>query len=223
VAIRVVLAEPSRSHQVMLKAALSAEQDLLVVGCCDNAPSALLQVARLDAHVVLVTRRFTASLVDLCMRLQALDRSPRILVLDDVADEERLLDAIEAGVDGYVHGLVSAADGIRALSRGESIIPPAMLGPLLRRLIEQRREASRVAEQMVQLTPREREVLSLLVAGRDQAAISESLFISPDTARTHIQRIMRKLGVQSRAEVIAMVSDAGLSDRLERMVERSAS
>jgi two-component system, NarL family, nitrate/nitrite response regulator NarL len=75
----------------------------------------------------------------------------------------------------------------------------------------------------VTLTPREREVLSLLVEGRDATGIAAVLFISPETARTHVQRVLRKLGVHSRLEAITLVATTGLADRLERMVERNAS
>ena len=98
-----------------------------------------------------------------------------------------------------------------------------MLGPLLRHLIERRREAASAADQLVQLTPREREVLALLADGLDQRAIGAALFISPETARTHIQRLLRKLGVHSRAEAVDLITRNGLVDRLERMVERSTS
>jgi DNA-binding NarL/FixJ family response regulator len=223
VTIRVVLAEPEPSRREAMRVWLSDEARLDVVATSDDVPSTLLQATRVGADVVLVTPRFPTPLSDFCSDLQAVDCPPRTLFLDDRADDGMLLDVIEAGVDGYVSDVVNVVDAIAALARGESVIPPTMLGPLLRRLIQRRREASQVAEQLLHLTPRERQVLSLLVDGLDQGAISDALYISPETARTHIQRIMRKLGVHSRADVAALVSRTGLAERIERMVERSTS
>jgi DNA-binding NarL/FixJ family response regulator len=222
--IRVVLATRGPAPHDVLKQRLEDPEGVSVVACTDDVPCTVLQAGRVGAEVVIITKAFADQfLVDLCSQVQALHAGPKILLVDDEGNEESLLLAIEAGVDGYVASTSDIGEAVRALSRGESVIPPAMLGPLLRRLIERRREAAVVAEYLVQLTPREREVLLLLVEGLDQGAISRSLFISPDTARTHIQRVLRKLGVHSRAEAISLFSRTGLADRLERMVERSMS
>jgi two-component system, NarL family, response regulator DevR len=222
VTIRVVLVGDQITH----RGPLSGADDVVLAANSEDIPRTVLQAERVQADVVVLTSCFRGSKRDLCSRLQLLDPPPRTLVLAERGDEDALLEAIEAGVDGYVIGAVDEAhtlDAMRALPRGESVIPPTMLGSLLRRLIERRREATRAAEQLVRLTPREREVLALLVDGLDQEAISSVLFIAPDTTRTHVQRLLRKLGVHSRAEAIALIAQSGLADRLERMVERSVS
>ena len=149
-----------------------------------------------------------------------------MLLADRTQDEGSLFHAIEVGFDGYTsgaHGMQGLARAIEAIARGESVVPSALLGSLLRWLIERQRQAAGAAERLVSLTRREREVLSLMVEGADQARIASELFISPDTVRTHIQRLLRKLEVHSRAEAVALVAETGLADRLERIVERSAS
>jgi two-component system, NarL family, response regulator DevR len=222
--IRVVLATREPAQSDVVKRQVGYLEDVSVVVRTDDVACTVLQAARVEAQVVLMTRAFAdLFLVDLCSQVQAQEAGPRTLLFDEGGNEESLLQAIEAGVDGYVATETDIGEAVRALARGESVIPPAMLGPLLRRLIERQREAAAAAEQLVHLTRREREVLSLLVEGLDQGAISRSLFISPETTRTHIQRVMRKLGVHSRAEAIALVSRTGLADRLERMVDRSSS
>jgi DNA-binding NarL/FixJ family response regulator len=218
--IRVVLVGAEVTH----RGALSSSDDVVFAATSADIPCTVLQAERVQADVVVVTDGFRGAKSDLCSRLQLLDPPPRTLVLADREDEGALLEAIEAGVDGYAIGAIGDAhtlDAIRALQRGESVIPPTMLGSLLRGLIERRREATRAADQLVRLTPREREVLALLVEGLDQEGISSALFISPDTTRTHVQRLVRKLGVHSRAEAIALIVTSGLAERLERMVERS--
>jgi DNA-binding NarL/FixJ family response regulator len=224
--VRLVLTEPRRLVREALEEALSVGHGLVVVATADDAASTVLQAKRVAADVVVVAAALRDPLPQLCADLHQLKHRPRTIVLDGTGDEETLLQAIESGVDGYVtgaSGLEGLGEAIRAIARGESVVPPAMLGPLLRRLIERRREATRAADRLDTLTPREREVLALLVEGRDQAGIAGVLFISPETARTHVQRVLRKLGVHSRLEAVTLVAQTGLADRLERLVERSAS
>jgi DNA-binding NarL/FixJ family response regulator len=226
VSLRVLLVEPRRLLRDAFTEALGDGHDLEVVATDGDVAATVLQVERLRPAVVLVAATLRDQLPGLCERLHGLDGSPRTLVLDGEGSEKMLLHTIESGAAGYVTGhggLVGVVEAIYTVARGQSVVPPAMLGPLLRRLIERQREAAQAAEKLVALTPREREVLSLLVEGRDAARIATVLCISPETARTHVQRVLRKLGVHSRLEAITLVATTGLAERLERMVERSAS
>lgn len=224
--IRAVVVDSAEGSRATLATSLDRLCDVTVAATADDVATALLQAKRVTAQVVVITNSLATSLLAVCEALHALEPTPKVLFLDSGADEETLLHAIEAGVDGYAvytDSVVEAGEAVRSIVRGEAVIPPAMLGSLLRRLIERRRDAANTADRLVELTRREREVLSLLVDGLDQHGIAAALFISPETARTHVQRILRKLDVHSRAEAVALVSQAGLADRLERMVDRSAS
>jgi DNA-binding NarL/FixJ family response regulator len=122
-------------------------------------------------------------------------------------DDELLVRALEAGADGYVRhegGLGEIVDGCRALGRDEAFVPPRLLAPLLRGLIVRRREEDAIAQRAANLSRREKEVFALLVAGHDQHGIAEALVISPATARTHLQNVLRKLDVHSRLEATAL-------------------
>jgi DNA-binding NarL/FixJ family response regulator len=105
---------------------------------------------------------------------------------------------------------------IRALYRGEAMVPPMMLGPLLAALIRRRREQAAIMQRLSGLTRREREVLLLVCRGADSRTIAEELVISPETARTHVQNVLSKLGVHSRLEAAALI---GPDDLLEQLVE----
>jgi two-component system nitrate/nitrite response regulator NarL len=89
-----------------------------------------------------------------------------------------------------------------------------MLGALLARLIRRRREQDEAIRRMSRLTRREKEVLALLAGGADNDAIAQALVISPQTARTHIQNVLGKLGVHSRLEAAAFVMQNGILDEL---------
>ena len=101
---------------------------------------------------------------------------------------------------------------MRALHRGEMLVPPRMLGNVFAQLIWHRKEHENVARKVARLTPREREVLWLLAEGSGNEAIGNALHISPQTARTHIQRVIKKLGVHSRLEAAVLVTQNGPFD-----------
>jgi DNA-binding NarL/FixJ family response regulator len=89
-----------------------------------------------------------------------------------------------------------------------------MIGDLLDGLIRRRRAENEARERIVRLTPRERNVLSLLIEGADNNRISQALVISPQTARTHVQNVLAKLEVHSRLEAVAFVGRAGIGSEL---------
>lgn len=220
--VRVVLVTGSRPARDVTAQTAEWDHGIVVAATADDLHTAVLQVKRTKPAVVVVSATVGDWLASLCRELRALNPRPRVLLADGDNDTGALLWAIESGVDGYLTRRTSVdavAEGIRALARGEAVVPPTMLGPLLRRLIERRREADRATEQLVRLTRREREVLARMVEGSKASEIADDLVISPETVRTHIQRILRKLEVHSRDEAVALAARTGLADRLERVVE----
>ena len=143
------------------------------------------------------------------------DRSPSCRVLALGADEDygRLIELLDGGVTGYLTKeapLSELVDATRAVHRGETLIPPRMLGPLLTALLRRRKERDSAYRQISHLTRREREVLVLLSEGADNEGIARALVISPQTARTHVQNILAKLSVHSRLEAAAFVTQNGI-------------
>ena len=134
---------------------------------------------------------------------------PRLLVLSATRDHERLLEALEAGAQGYLGkdgALPDLLEGIATVLRGEAFVPPVMLGGLLHELVQRRRTDAGPGP----LSRREREVLELLAQGHGQAEIARTLVISPQTARTHIQKVIGKMGAHSRGEAVALAVQHGL-------------
>jgi DNA-binding NarL/FixJ family response regulator len=101
-------------------------------------------------------------------------------------------------------GISEIVAGCHALLRGEAFVPPRLLAPLLKGLIVRRREDDGVSQRVDRLSRREKEVFELLVSGHDQRGIANELVISPATARTHLQNVLRKLEVHSRLEATAL-------------------
>jgi DNA-binding NarL/FixJ family response regulator len=219
--IRVLLAEGQALFRQAVRIVLETEDDLTVVAEAADGVQAVAEAERAEPDLALIDAhlpngdgiRATAAIVE---RVPAC----RILVLADQADERMLISALEAGATGFLtkaseigHLIVAA----RQVHAGETTIPPQMIGALLARLITSKREREDAIRRLGRLTAREREVLALLAHGADNAGIAQSLVISPETARTHVQHVIAKLRVHSRLEAAAFVIQNGLLDELARV------
>jgi DNA-binding NarL/FixJ family response regulator len=112
------------------------------------------------------------------------------------------------------HPLEYLVHAIHAICRGDTLVPPAMLGALLDGLLRRRRQQHEALRLATSLTRREREVARLISQGASTRSIAESLVISNETARTHVQRVLTKAGVHSRLELAALLNETGLLDGL---------
>ncbi len=141
------------------------------------------------------------------------------LVVGDT-DADQLERAMRAGAAGFVdweRPLAQIAEAARTVARGETVVPPGMLGGLLQRLIERRRSADQALARLATLTARERQVLALLCDGHDVPAIARELVITPQTARSHLSHVLSRLEVHSRLEAVALVRDHDLRASLDAM------
>jgi DNA-binding NarL/FixJ family response regulator len=139
-----------------------------------------------------------------------------VVVGDEEDDEELLLEALAAGVNGYVTRSASVSDlvdAVRAVHRGETAVPTRMLGGLLAGVARRRRDHDKVDRLLDLLTPRELEVLRLLATGATNQGIADELGISAQTTKTHVQKVMKKLGVHSRLQAVVLATDGGLLER----------
>ena len=216
--VRVLLADEQVLFREAVKVVLSNESDLEVVGEAQDGIQAIDVAERLQPDVALLdadlpnrdgisTTQQIAEQVPMC----------RVIVLSAREDERVLVNAMEAGASGYLSKEAPLADLIaatRAVHRGEALVPPRMLGALLKRLIKRRRERDDALKRLADLTRREREVLVLLAQGADKDGIAQQLVISPETARTHLQNVLGKLGVHSRLEAAAFVTQNGILNDL---------
>lgn len=147
----------------------------------------------------------------------------RVLLLADGEEIDVLIEGLEAGAQGYVSKespLSDLVDAMRAVVSGQLVIPGGMLTELITSLVQRRKYRNEGAVRVSRLTQREREVLRLLATGADNEAIGRSLVISPQTARTHIQNILSKLGAHSRLEAVAIARSSGIfEDPADPLIE----
>ena len=207
--IKVLIADEHSLFRQAVRSALETEEDLTVVAEAADGLEAIEAADRLTPHIALIDTELPKCNGISATRLLR-ERVPgcKVLVLSNHQDQTALYDAIQAGANGYLTKAIPLAkliEAVRAVLRGETIVPPTMLGELLSQLVHSKEQQNDVLRRLSRLTRREREVLALLVEGADNDLVAQRLVISPETARTHIQNILSKLEVHSRLEALALV------------------
>jgi DNA-binding NarL/FixJ family response regulator len=223
--IRVLLADKQALFREAVKIVLEAQRDFSVVAEAGDALNAVAEAKRTRPHVALVDAELPKLTVEeLTRTIKSSVPECAVVLLSPRAELETLVSSMEAGASGYLtkdSGLDQLVEATRAVHGGETRVPSMMLGPLLGRLIHRRRDEDEAMSKLSRLTRREREVLALMMQGADNAVIAQALTISPETARTHIQNILRKLGLHSRLEAVAFVSGNGSVNRLVQVAASS--
>jgi len=202
--IRVLIADGHALFRQALRSILEAEPDFDVVAEASDVGQVLSEAGRATPDVVLLDESLAVGSVGhTASLLRGSVPGCQIVVLASDEDDAELLAAVEAGVTGFITknvGLGELLEGTRLVHEGQALIPPTMLRTLLTTLRERRLREREALLRISQLTTREREVLELLASGAKNRAIAKALMISPDTARTHVQNILGKLGLHSRLE-----------------------
>lgn len=197
-----------------LRALLDAQPDMRVIGEAGTGGEAVALTRTLRPDVILLDLSMPG--MDGLSALRELQREgthARALVLTMHAENEYLLQVLEAGGYGYV--LKQAVDSdlfeaIRTVARGEAFLYPAAATLLLSRYLEARKAAGDEKEADDGLSEREREVLVLTAEGYTSQEIGERLALSAKTVETYRGRVMRKLRLHHRAELVRYALDAGL-------------
>lgn len=221
--IRLLVAHAQALPRKALKWALDSQPLFDVVGEAGDLITVLELSARFQPHMILVDSDLPGLVLpDSLQELMEVVPESNVLILAASGHEETLLRAIQGGARGYVtteYRLPALAQAVQAAARGEMIVPRRMLRGLLDGILEDHFERERAIRLVSTLSDREKAVLRLLLEGGNNDTIAEALFISPQTARTHIQNILVKMRVHSRLEAVALVRKHGI---LAELIERAA-
>jgi two-component system, NarL family, response regulator LiaR len=190
---------------------LLEQEEIRVVGEASTAEAGLEVIERQAPDVAIVDLNLPRMSGQNAIRQIAII-APRtqVLVLTISANEADVTDAVLAGACGYLLKDASAGDiasGVRAAAVGESMVSPRMARTLLDQL--RQHESGEARPHVENLSTREKEVLRLVVEGKDNATIAQELFISPYTVKNHISNILLKLHVENRLQAaVRAVRDA---------------
>jgi DNA-binding NarL/FixJ family response regulator len=218
--IRVLVCDDQALVRTGYVTIFSAQPDMEVVGEAENGHEAVQTARRLRPDVVVMDIRMP--LLDGIQATRQLagpdtEGAPKVLVVTTFNVDAYVYDALRAGASGFLLKDAPPAElvnGIRTVAQGEALLAPAVTRHLIGHFAQHLRPAdtSLPARQDVvrALTPRELEALQLIAEGLSNAEIAAAMFITPETVKTYVSRILAKLGLRDRVQAVVLAYRVGL-------------
>jgi DNA-binding NarL/FixJ family response regulator len=216
VTIRVVLADDQALIRAGFAALVRSAPDMEVAGEAGDGEAALLLARETVPDVVLMDVRMPGTDGISATALITGDAGlggVRVLVLTTFEDDDLVLAALRAGASGFLGKSVEPdelLDAIRVVAAGDALLSPKATRGLIGRLLAAPTDGDVMGDRLDGLTEREREVVSLVARGLTNDEIAERLFVSPLTAKTHVNRAMTKVGARDRAQLVVVAYESGL-------------
>src|SRR5437762_4102980 len=212
--VSVMLADDQPLLRRGFRMILEAEDDLTVVGEAGNGDEAVELARRHAPDVVLMDIRMPVlDGIEATRRITAAGPLPRVLILTTFDLDEYVFGALRVGASGFMlkerppEELLSA---IRVIAAGGALLAPNVTRRLIEHFARQPDPTRPPPGALEQLTVREREVLALIATGLSNTEIAERLIMSVPTAKTHVSRILAKLGARDRAQLVVLAFQSGL-------------
>jgi DNA-binding NarL/FixJ family response regulator len=213
----VLIADDQALVRVGLRKILESEPEMTVVGEAGDGEDAVAEVRRLRPDVALMDIRMPVlDGIEATRRIVAAQPSTRVLVLTTFGLDGYVYDSLRAGASGFMlkdappEELVGA---VRIVANGEALLAPAVTRAVIEEFARQTPTPAPQPEPsaaVAELTPREREVLDLLARGLSNPEICAELVISEATAKTHVARILQKLDLRDRVQVVVLAHQTGM-------------
>lgn len=214
-AIRVVIVDDQALIRTGMRMVVDSQDDLRVVGEASDGIEALEVLRTTTADIVLMDVRMPR-LDGVEATRQLLDRpnAPRVIVLTTFDLDEHAFGALQAGASGFLLKDAPAEDliaAIRTVAAGDAVIAPSATRRLLDRVASRLPSGGTTQpDRFARLTEREREVLLEVASGASNAEIAGRLFVSEATVKTHVGRILTKLGLRDRVQAVVLAYESGL-------------
>ena len=210
--IRVVLADDQPLVRTGLRMILSAVDDIEVVGEAADGAEAISACAELSPDVVLMDVRMPGvDGIDATRAVTASESPPKVLVLTTFDLDDVVYDALRAGASGFLlkdapeERLITA---IRVVADGGSLFAPSVTRALIAEFAQRSRPSPTAS--VDRLTERETEVLVQIARGMSNAEIAEALYVTENTVKTHVARVLMKLGLRDRVQAVVLAYECGL-------------
>ncbi len=214
--IRVLLADDQQLVRAGLRGLLERDPEISVVAEAEDGEEALRltrqhrpDVAMLDIRMphldgLAVTRRLTG---------EPETANVRIIVLTTFETDAYIFEALKAGASGFLSKTVSREElcrAVKVVAGGEALLSPSVTQRVIEEFSRRPEPVQAAPERLSSLTAREREVMAMIAAGMSNAEVGRALRMSPLTAKTHVSRIITKMGVRDRVQLVALAYETGL-------------
>ena len=205
-------------HEVVragFAALLDTQPDFTVLGTAKDGAQAVAACRELQPDVVLMDVRMPGTDgIEATRQLAAAEPAPKVLILTTFDLDEYVFDALRAGASGFLLKDVTAErlfEAVRVVAAGEALLAPAVTRRLISEFAKTRRPASAAAPAaLAALTPRETEVLRLVAEGLSNPEIAVRLVVTEETVKTHVSRVLAKLGLRDRTQAVVAAYESGL-------------
>jgi DNA-binding NarL/FixJ family response regulator len=211
---RVVVVDDQEVVRAAFGALLATQPDFTVVGTAPDGAQAVRLCAKEQPDVVLMDIRMPVmDGIEATRRIVAAEPRPRVLVLTTFDLDEHVYDALEAGASGFLLKDVTAErlfDAVRVIAAGEALLDPGVTRRLVAEFARLRTRVAAPTVTLRGLTPREREVLLLVAEGLSNPEIAARLVVGEETVKTHVSRVLAKLGLRDRTQAVVLAYESGL-------------
>jgi DNA-binding NarL/FixJ family response regulator len=212
VVIRVLVADDQEMVREGFSALLDAQPDITVVGSAGDGVAAVGEVRRLRPDVVLMDVRMPEMDGLTATRLLA-DDPVKVLVLTTFDLDDYVYEALRAGASGFLLKHAPASEllaAVRVVARGEALLAPSVTKRLIEDFVKAQPVRVVKPAALGALTERETEVLRLIAQGLSNTEIAAHLVLAEQTVKTHVSRVLMKLGLRDRAQAVIAAYESGL-------------
>jgi DNA-binding NarL/FixJ family response regulator len=214
VTVRVVIADDQGMVRSGFTTLLNSEPDIEVIGEAVNGQEAIVRAAQLRPDVMLMDVRMPVlDGLQATREITAMPGAPRVLVLTTFDLDDYVYQALRWGASGFLLKDASArelADAVRIVAAGDALLSPGVTRRLIAEFARMGAPRGPSRDSMDGLTERECEVLALVARGLSNGEIAGRLFVAEQTIKTHVSRILMKLGLRDRTQAVVLAYESGL-------------
>src|SRR6202042_531237 len=214
VTVRVVIADDQGMVRSGFTTLLNSEPDIEVVGEAVNGQEAVTRAAELRPDVILMDVRMPVlDGLQATRQITAMDGAPRVLVLTTFDLDDYVYQALRWGASGFLLKDASArelAEAVRVVAAGDALLSPSVTRRLIAEFARMGAPRGPSRKTLQDLTERETEVLALVARGLSNAEIAGRLVVAEQTVKTHVSRVLMKLGLRDRTQAVVLAYETGL-------------